>query len=87
MRETLDIEMGGLILRILVADDHDLVRRGLKQLLTAQPGWSVVAEAKNWREAGSREAEAGDRRDSWRRNLMLRQVVADDRNQICDGEE
>ena len=38
-------------MRILVADDHDIVRRGLKQLLTAQPGWSVVAEAKNGREA------------------------------------
>jgi DNA-binding NarL/FixJ family response regulator len=38
-------------LRILVADDHDIVRRGLKQLLTAQPGWMVCAEAKNGREA------------------------------------
>jgi DNA-binding NarL/FixJ family response regulator len=38
-------------LRILVADDHDIIRRGLKQLLTAKPGWEVVAEAKNGREA------------------------------------
>src|SRR5882724_7613860 len=38
-------------LRILVADDHDIIRRGLKQLLTAKPGWEVVAEAKNCREA------------------------------------
>lgn len=38
-------------MRILVADDHDLIRRGLKQLLTAQPGWEVCAEAKNGREA------------------------------------
>jgi DNA-binding NarL/FixJ family response regulator len=38
-------------LRILVADDHDLIRRGLKQLLTAQPGWEVCAEAKDGREA------------------------------------
>jgi len=37
--------------RILVADDHDIVRRGLKQLLTAKPGWEVCAEAKNGREA------------------------------------
>src|SRR5262249_581986 len=41
----------GPVLRILVADDHDIVRRGLKQLLTAQSGWTVVAEAKNGREA------------------------------------
>ncbi len=38
-------------MRILVADDHDIIRRGLKQLLTAKPGWEVVAEAKNGREA------------------------------------
>ncbi|HXL22711.1 MAG TPA: response regulator transcription factor [Candidatus Dormibacteraeota bacterium] len=38
-------------MRILVADDHDIVRRGLKQLLTAKPGWEVCAEAKNGREA------------------------------------
>jgi DNA-binding NarL/FixJ family response regulator len=38
-------------LRILVADDHDIIRRGLKQLLTAKPGWEVCAEAKNGREA------------------------------------
>ena len=31
-------------LRILVADDHPLYRRGLAQLLAAQPGWEVVAE-------------------------------------------
>jgi DNA-binding NarL/FixJ family response regulator len=38
-------------LRILVADDHDIVRRGLKHLLTAKPGWEVCAEARNGREA------------------------------------
>ena len=38
-------------MRILVADDHDIIRRGLKQLLTAKPGWEVCAEAKNGREA------------------------------------
>jgi DNA-binding NarL/FixJ family response regulator len=38
-------------MRILVADDHDIVRRGLKQLLMARPGWEVCAEAKTGREA------------------------------------
>jgi DNA-binding NarL/FixJ family response regulator len=38
-------------LRILVADDHDIIRRGLKHLLTARPGWEVCAEAKTGREA------------------------------------
>ena len=37
--------------KILVADDHDIVRRGLKQLLTSHPGWEVCGEAKSGREA------------------------------------
>jgi DNA-binding NarL/FixJ family response regulator len=38
-------------LRILVADDHDIIRRGLKDLLTSRSGWEVCAEAKTGREA------------------------------------
>jgi DNA-binding NarL/FixJ family response regulator len=38
-------------LRILVADDHDVVRKGVRTLLEEQPGWEVVAEASNGREA------------------------------------
>jgi DNA-binding NarL/FixJ family response regulator len=34
-------------LRILFADDHELVRRGLKVLLESHPGWKVVGEAAN----------------------------------------
>jgi DNA-binding NarL/FixJ family response regulator len=40
-------------LKILVVDDHDIIRRGLKALLTAKPGWEVCAEAKTGREAVS----------------------------------
>jgi DNA-binding NarL/FixJ family response regulator len=36
---------------ILIADDHPVVRRGLKALLETRPGWRVVAEAKSGREA------------------------------------
>jgi DNA-binding NarL/FixJ family response regulator len=39
------------MLRILVADDHDIVRRGLKELLEEHPGWTVCAEAANGRQA------------------------------------
>ena len=39
------------MLRILLADDHSIVRRGLKDLLEAHPGWSVCAEAATGREA------------------------------------
>jgi len=38
-------------LRILVADDHELVRRGIRGLLRARRGWTVVGEAMNGREA------------------------------------
>jgi len=37
--------------RILIADDHSLVRRGLRSLLESQPGWEVCAEVTNGREA------------------------------------
>ena len=39
------------MLRILLADDHDIVRRGMKELLEEQVGWSVCAEAANGRAA------------------------------------
>ena len=38
-------------LRILVADDHDIVRQGLRSLLESRPGWEVCGEASNGREA------------------------------------
>jgi DNA-binding NarL/FixJ family response regulator len=41
-------KMGAL--RIMIADDHDLVRRGLKTLLESHPGWKVCGEAHSGRE-------------------------------------
>jgi DNA-binding NarL/FixJ family response regulator len=38
-------------LRLLVADDHDVVRKGVRTLLEEQPGWEVAAEASDGREA------------------------------------
>lgn len=40
-----------LPLRILIADDHDLVRKGIRSLLEAQKGWEVVGEARDGRDA------------------------------------
>ncbi|HXY25580.1 MAG TPA: response regulator transcription factor [Candidatus Acidoferrum sp.] len=37
--------------RILVADDHHVVRAGLRALLESKSGWQVCAEASNGREA------------------------------------
>src|ERR1700756_3154019 len=38
-------------LRILIADDHEVVRRGLCALLQAREGWEICADAKDGREA------------------------------------
>jgi DNA-binding NarL/FixJ family response regulator len=38
-------------LRILIVDDHAVVRRGVRSLLESQPGWEIVAEATTGREA------------------------------------
>ena len=39
------------MIRILIADDHALVREGIRHVLDAEPGFEVVAEAANGREA------------------------------------
>ena len=38
-------------IRILLADDHTVVRKGLRLLLESQPGFSVIADAADGREA------------------------------------
>lgn len=38
------------MIRIAIADDHTIVREGLKQLLSAAPDLEVIAEAKNGQE-------------------------------------
>jgi len=40
--------------RILIADDHEVVRKGLRALLESEPGLEVVGEASNGREAVER---------------------------------
>jgi DNA-binding NarL/FixJ family response regulator len=39
------------LLRIMIVDDHAVVRRGVRALLESQPGWEVAAEATTGREA------------------------------------
>jgi DNA-binding NarL/FixJ family response regulator len=36
---------------LLIADDHDIVRRGLRALIQEQPGWQIAAEVKDGRDA------------------------------------
>lgn len=41
-------------LRIMIADDHELVRRGVRGVLRSRPGWRVVGQAANGRVAVER---------------------------------
>lgn len=44
-------------LRILLADDHTIVRQGIRKILEEQPDWQVIAEAGDGREAVRRAME------------------------------
>ncbi len=37
--------------RVLIADDHEVMRMGIRNLLQLQSGWTVCAEASNGQEA------------------------------------
>lgn len=39
------------MLSILIAEDHEIVRRGIRQLVSRHPGWEVCAEASDGRTA------------------------------------
>ena len=43
--------------RILIADDHEVVRSGLRAILEAHQGWEVVAEAENGKDAIAKAIE------------------------------
>ena len=45
------------MIRILIADDHDVVRSGLRHLIESQPNWQVVAEASDGKEAVQKALE------------------------------
>ena len=44
-------------MRILIADDHEVVRSGLRRILLSQPNWEVVAEAADGKDAISKATE------------------------------
>ena len=43
--------MSGSPVRILIADDHEVARQGIRALVESHPGWEVCAEARDGREA------------------------------------
>jgi DNA-binding NarL/FixJ family response regulator len=54
---TVSVELNMENLRLLLADDHQVVRAGLRCLLETHPGWTVVAEASDGREAVEKAGE------------------------------
>jgi DNA-binding NarL/FixJ family response regulator len=45
------VKVGSAVTRLLIADEQDVVRSGLRAVLEAQPNWAVVAEAVDGKEA------------------------------------
>ena len=39
------------MLRVLIADDHELIRRGVRDVVESHPGWEVCGEASDGQEA------------------------------------
>jgi PAS domain S-box-containing protein len=46
-------------IKILIADDHEQVRRGLRSLIESRPGWKVCGEAADGKEAVKKAQELG----------------------------
>lgn len=44
--------------RILIADDHEIVRQGIRALIESHPGWEVCAEAVDGKDAVQKVAES-----------------------------
>lgn len=39
------------MLKVLIADDHELIRRGVRDVVESHPGWEVCGEAQDGKEA------------------------------------
>lgn len=61
------------MMQILIADDHAIVRRGLKQILDEEPGLAEVSEAQN-----GQEVLEMSRHQSW--DLVILDINLPDRN-------
>jgi NarL family two-component system response regulator LiaR len=55
-------------IQVLIADDHEIVRKGIRALLATEPGVTVVGEAQNGR-------EAIDRAEKLRPDVILMDLV------------
>lgn len=53
------VSIKAMAIRILLADDHELVRKGIKALFEGVPDWQVCGEAANGKEAVEKALELG----------------------------
>lgn len=60
--------MPTITVRIVLVDDHPIVRQGLRTLLEARPGWEVIGEA-------SDGMEAVDQADTLKPDVMVLDVT------------
>lgn len=67
--------MSDRAIKVLLADDHTIVRQGLKLILASQPDFEVVGEAANGR-------EAADLAEKLRPDIVLMDVQMPDLNGI-----
>jgi DNA-binding NarL/FixJ family response regulator len=55
--ETVAVRSPRITTRILLADDHEIIREGLRSVLETRKDWEIVGEATNGREAVKKVAE------------------------------
>jgi DNA-binding NarL/FixJ family response regulator len=56
-RDGISSSLGMTLLRILVAEDHDIIRAGIRVLIESRSSWKVVAEVSSGELAVTRSAE------------------------------
>jgi DNA-binding NarL/FixJ family response regulator len=63
------------MLRILIADDHDVIRSGLRNVIESQTNWQVVAEAVDGKEAVSKAVDGAEATRQIRDRLPKTEVL------------
>jgi len=70
-------------LRILIADDHEIVRRGISELLRVHDGWRVCGEAR----VGTKSERQDGRDSSGQCNAQTRFALDNRSDALCYSQE